>query len=79
VPRNHAENQMVLLVFTKDTQIGTYPSKSLTEQFCYWSGSAGPSFSTSNGPYVVVIGLIVVVDVAIVEVHVPRVVRIVRR
>ena len=40
--------------------------------------AAGPPFSCANRPYIVRIGLIVVVHVAIVQVHVPRVRRIVR-
>ena len=47
-------------------------------QSYHGSGSAGPSLSTSHRPYIVVVVLIVVVHVAVVEVHVPRVVRIVR-
>ena len=34
------------------------------------------SLSGAHAPHVVVVGLIVVVDIAIVEVHVPRVVRV---
>ena len=41
-------------------------------------GAMRPSFSAANGPHVVVVVLIVVVHVAVVQVHVPGVVRVVR-
>ncbi len=48
-------------------------------EFIQWlgSGAVRPSFSASNGPHIVRVGLIVVVHVAIVQVHVPGVGRVV--